>query len=139
MQYKIETAPGRVCVTFEKAPPDRTRRLLRALGYRYSAMHSCWIGKKNVELLSEMLEYREEEAERLAQNFKKSSSTICWDCGNVYHEKCPWHSKDPKPVEGWDAIYNASNESYCVIDCPNFVKEERQKPKYRYDGFVKNA
>lgn len=139
MQYKIETAPGRVCVTFEKAPPDRTRQLMNALGYRYSAMHKCWIGKKNAELLQEILEYRAEEAERLAQNLKKSSSTICWDCANVYHDKCPWHCKEPKPVDGWNAVYNASNDSYSVIDCPNFEKEERRKPKYGYHQFTDNT
>lgn len=132
--YTIERGGGRTIITFAKAPSKRTRALLEGLGYRYYAKYKCWIGKKNGELIEELLEYRRKEEELLAQQFKRQSNTICWDCANALGD-CPW-SVSFTPVDGWDAIYNAANDSYCVLDCPEFRKEdrkeERKKPKADY-------
>lgn len=46
----------------------------------------------------------------------------CWDCANSTNGGCDW-SYDLTPVDGWIAEYNAEKESYCVIDCPEFVRD----------------
>ena len=54
--------------------------------------------------------------------------SICWDCQNAYAHKCCWF-RDYTPVEGWVAkkkkhlIDRKNHTSYCVLECPNFVKD----------------
>ena len=61
-------------------------------------------------------------------------STICWDCkkagyGNV--SECPWE-REFKPVDGWNAIYSDELDSYAVISCPLFERDERLPKQAEY-------
>lgn len=61
---------------------------------------------------------------------KKEMITLCWGCANN-SGKCSW-SKKFVPVKGWKAIPTkikagrASDgrivDSFCVIECPKYVK-----------------
>lgn len=58
---------------------------------------------------------------------KNKKPTLCWSCakaggGNV--SECPW-AREFKPVDGWNAIYNDELDSYAVISCPLFERDER--------------
>lgn len=54
----------------------------------------------------------------------------CWTCKKAYG-LCRW-SRDFKPIPGWNAIptHHPSNgvfaDSYKIISCPEYVKEERK-------------
>lgn len=58
--------------------------------------------------------------------------TICWKCKNSYYGKCSWHT-DFTPVKDWVAEptkiknYKEYINSYLVLKCPNFEKEDRVK------------
>lgn len=58
-------------------------------------------------------------------------SSICWDCQNAYAHKCSWF-RDYTPVKGWTAkkeeymTINKKHFTYCVLECPNFVADEKQ-------------
>ena len=49
--------------------------------------------------------------------------TLCWTCGRACSHDCPW-AESGKPVQGWDAIKNKATESYTVLKCPLFVKDQ---------------
>lgn len=71
-------------------------------------------------------------------NQSKYKGSLCWDCKNVFFNKCQ------KPVEGWKAERNdicypirlldkktglfrtiiQETESYFVFECPNFVPDD---------------
>ena len=61
----------------------------------------------------------------------REKDTLCWSCKNACG-KCSW-SKYFEPVEGWQAeptkikqLYNGfvhSIESFCIIKCPKYRKE----------------
>jgi len=65
-----------------------------------------------------------------------SSKTICWECANAVPDRagargCSW-SRRFEPVKGWKAIrkelrFNdgrgaSANESYIVLECPQFER-----------------
>lgn len=55
------------------------------------------------------------------------SKTLCWDCDNVYFDKCPWmREENPSPVTGWTA--KKTKEGYSVKACPLFVKAQEHAP-----------
>jgi hypothetical protein len=64
---------------------------------------------------------------------RKKENTLCWNCANACG-KCCW-SKKFKKVKGWIAkktiIKGDPNglepniDSYLVIECPKFIKDER--------------
>lgn len=59
------------------------------------------------------------------------SESLCWTCKNASCG-CSW-SREFKPVKGWKAIATIINStckggkvstpSYCVIECPEFIKD----------------
>lgn len=55
--------------------------------------------------------------------------TICWDCGNATGGCC-W-SESLTPVKGWNAIRKDitgkenNEESYIVLNCPEFTRDAR--------------
>ena len=62
-------------------------------------------------------------------------STLCWNCQNAYYEKCSWFT-DFTPVENWEAVktkvkhdLDRFDESYCVLKCPNFKRDKKEKTK----------
>lgn len=67
-------------------------------------------------------------------------ATLCELCENACG-KCSWSKAgDMKPVEGWDAIRKdlfGNIESYIVLDCPQFVLEE--KNAWAYEKFNREA
>lgn len=61
-------------------------------------------------------------------------STICLDCKKAGYgsaSECPWE-KEFKPVDGWNAIYNDELDSYAVISCPLFERDERLPKSAEY-------
>ena len=54
---------------------------------------------------------------------ERKKSTLCWDCAN-YDDGCSW-SRDFTPVKGWNAYKTKGNcyDSYCVVECPEFVRD----------------
>lgn len=78
-----------------------------------------------------------------SESSTSQSSTLCWCCSNAYGG-CSWSIKY-EPVEGWDAIRNdlhiyttqdgliagpRESISYVVLECPEFVLDERFKEEY---------
>ena len=57
--------------------------------------------------------------------------TLCWGCEKSATEGCAW-AKNFDPVEGWEA--EESKNGYLVINCPEFVKEERRRRDLDTDG-----
>lgn len=60
-------------------------------------------------------------------------STLCWDCQNARANYCSWFT-NYTPVEGWEVIKTKIkhnpyhlDESYCVLKCPNFKRDKKQK------------
>lgn len=80
-----------------------------------------------------MQEHSDDIASREAKTLYTQS--LCWSCANAVPDKygkhgCAW-SRHFKPVEGWDAqetrMYSGkegknSVQSYCVRQCPEFVR-----------------
>lgn len=55
-------------------------------------------------------------------------NTLCWDCEKACNGGCSW-SRAFIPVEGWKAnpdINGNGVESFLVIECPEFSKEDRE-------------
>ena len=54
--------------------------------------------------------------------------TLCWNCAKACGHECPWAERF-EPVQGWDAIPVKSRtaDSYIVISCPLFSRDERLK------------
>lgn len=64
----------------------------------------------------------------------KQPETVCWSCIKL---DCSW-AKNLTPVEGWTAektlIYDRPGnfiDSYLVIKCPDFIKENEGKKEFR--------
>lgn len=51
--------------------------------------------------------------------------TLCWTCKHTNRFECSWFSEKAIPVPGWKAIKRPvdGNESYIVVECPNYEKE----------------
>lgn len=61
-------------------------------------------------------------------------ATLCWDCGNACGG-CSW-SKEFIPVEGWEARpvkQTCGNQSYIVFECPQFVRDAKDRGFHRLD------
>lgn len=52
--------------------------------------------------------------------------TLCWGCAKACTSECSW-SKDLIPVEGWTAEWGEINETYNVINCPEFVPDSGER------------
>lgn len=54
-----------------------------------------------------------------------SKSTLCWSCKHTNQNECSWFRADAIPVPGWKAIKRPidGNESYVVLQCPNYEKD----------------
>lgn len=55
------------------------------------------------------------------------SETLCWTCVHAdkgHSSECPW-ARDFTPVDGWNAIYNKALDSYEVLECPRYKRDER--------------
>lgn len=71
---------------------------------------------------------------RKEQRKRKVGETLCWSCARAAGAGgvCPWAAR-LKPVPGWEAqptkIYEngAAEDSYCVLDCPLYLEEDREK------------
>lgn len=73
---------------------------------------------------------------------KIPKQTKCWDCENANRLQCSWFDVPAKPVDGWNAVrrdikwrdygrgMDIVQESYIVVDCPNFKQDERAAEYY---------
>ena len=63
--------------------------------------------------------------------------TLCWDCRRSVKKSCSW-SRRFRPVQGWDAdevyIKGTPGVSYCVNDCPKFVRDSLNYGMKRLGG-----
>lgn len=67
---------------------------------------------------------------------KRRDVTLCWDCKNASNPfVCSW-ARDLTPVKGWNAYKvtyvtegKYSDFTYCVTECPYFVKDEKRENK----------
>lgn len=61
-------------------------------------------------------------------NRSKVKSTLCWSCRKSTNSGCSW-SRALIPVDGWKAEEDhlktnyADNQTYLVIECPEFVRD----------------
>lgn len=67
------------------------------------------------------------------------SKQLCWDCAKATNSGCSW-SDDFTPVEGWTArklegrVYHGGqtiDETYLILDCPEFVRNSYGFGQYR--------
>lgn len=130
MLYKIEKAKGRTIVTFAKAPPVQTRKLLNDFGYKYHAPWKCWIGPFESKELEKQLAGQAEKFSKLGEKIQKTQ-TLCGECDTY---TCSW-IHHCEPVDGWDAeptIINSGSlthkeqSSYFVKSCPLFTLRRRK-------------
>lgn len=142
LSYIVEQSPLGTSITFNVAPPVRTRTALENLGFRFNYRFGCWVGKKNIEEAIEVAEQAKNRRKAFRKKVKeKAEGTLCWKCKKAYG-KCSW-SKKFKPVKGWEAkrciINNGTCSdgksrlevvSYMVKSCPEFELEIRQRPSF---------
>ena len=111
-----------LCVDSRETGSGRKRRYkCRCCGSRFNTIEHK-IGEATAP--TEVRKVKEE---------KKNTETKCWSCGN-YASGCSW-SRDWTPVDGWTAEKTTIkqgdeyNESYNVIDCPEYIWDRRTKRK----------
>lgn len=85
----------------------------------------------------------------MSETRKQHGETKCWTCQRGPRSECAWFAWH-KPVPGWTAErsdvliqtkvtthrkYRHYEESYHVIDCPLYLKDDRMEPERpKWDG-----
>ena len=80
----------------------------------------------------EFLEYK---AECKEEGACVVPSTLCWTCQNARGDVCSFHRKGHVPVEGLTVIEDMKDgdNTYCFVECPEFIADEPRKESYDYD------
>ena len=67
------------------------------------------------------------------------NASLCWRCDRACRNQCSWAS-DFIPVKGWNAelIKHETMQSYCVYECPEFVRSKpiRSTDEIDNDGMM---
>lgn len=66
-------------------------------------------------------------------------SSLCWDCKNAVCKGCTWAEKY-EPVAGWNAEQHTVDGqiSYCVIDCPEFIRDSYHFGRYSPEQYIEH-
>ena len=66
-------------------------------------------------------------------------SSLCWDCKNSVDKGCSW-AESFVPVRDWNAEKATvdGQTSYCVIDCPEFIRDAYSFGRYSPEQYIEH-
>ena len=143
LSYTVTYSGYGMSVRWNRSPSKRVCEALHNNGFRYDHRTRCWCGSA----------YRKEQVIALCDTAVvrsckggKKKETLCVSCDHADKgmlSRCPW-AAEFRPVKGWNAIKTQRSVdedhkvkgkdfdvSYCVIECPLYIKTVRKKKQTR--------
>ena len=93
--------------------------------FRRKECKSCGARFETRETIVREME-RGQDEEASGEVHISMEQSLCWECGNACTNGCSW-SKSLIPVEGWIANVSKDNDSFQVLQCPEYKQDERIK------------
>ena len=143
-RFNFEENGGALVIKFYVLPSGNLRELLKEYGYKYYHNSKSWVGRKHIEDVKHAVFAWERRSKKLEGRTGRNQ-TLCCNCARAGFgcvSTCPWE-REFKPVPGWTAarrdikmahkavggkVIEKMEESYLVIECPLYLKEEKSVP-----------